>query len=160
MQFLSSNNTCKLLFASQYVSTAIWNRFVAGLNAHLRTVNQRKIRTALGPVLSWISTHGNPQLERCGVRVDLGWFQATASGYYQLGIVVSVNEGFFTSLNSPEMPESSDRSRFIFYFLSFLAFLILNKQLWMCFVNHFCFWCLANIKRWNCVLCYSSLCAC
>ncbi|KAF3340460.1 hypothetical protein FCM35_KLT16231 [Carex littledalei] len=95
----------------QYVSTAIWNRFVAGLNAHLRTVNQRKIRTALGPVLSWISTHGNPQLERCGVRVDLGWFQATASGYYQLGIIVSVNEGFFTSLNSPEMPESSDRSR-------------------------------------------------
>lgn len=95
----------------QYVSTAIWNRFVAGLNAHLRTVNQRKIRTALGPVLSWISTHGNRQLERCGVRVDLGWFQATASGYYQLGIIVSVNEGFFTSLNSPEMPESSDRSR-------------------------------------------------
>ncbi|KAJ4759142.1 ephrin type-B receptor [Rhynchospora pubera] len=94
----------------QYVSTAIWNRFVSGLNAQLRTVNRRKIRTALAPVLSWISTHGNPQLERSGVRVELGWFQATASGYYQLGIVVSINEVFFTSLHSPEMPESSDRT--------------------------------------------------
>jgi hypothetical protein len=93
---------------------------VQGLNAQLRNVNRRKIRTALGPVLSWIRTHGNPQLERCGVRVDLGWFQATASGYYQLGIVVSVNEVFFTSFNSPEMPESSDRSRYLFVLLAFI----------------------------------------
>jgi hypothetical protein len=93
---------------------------VQGLNAQLRTVNQRKIRTALGPVLSWIRTHGNPQLERCGVRVDLGWFQATASGYYQLGIVVSVNEVFFTSFTSREMPESSDRSRYSFVLLAFI----------------------------------------
>ncbi|XP_062225242.1 uncharacterized protein LOC133923944 isoform X3 [Phragmites australis] len=96
----------------QYVSTAIWNRLVAGLNAQLRTVRKRSIRSTLGSVVSWITSHGNPQLERHGVRVELGWFQSTASGYYQLGIVVAVNENFYKSLHHREhAPEFSECSR-------------------------------------------------
>uniref|UniRef100_A0A0E0P5I6 DUF8003 domain-containing protein n=1 Tax=Oryza rufipogon TaxID=4529 RepID=A0A0E0P5I6_ORYRU len=96
----------------QYVSTAIWNRLVAGLNAQLRTVRQGNIRSTLGPVVSWINSHGNPQLERHGVRVELGWFQATASCYYQLGIVVAVNEHFYKSLHQHDhVSEFIDRSR-------------------------------------------------
>ncbi|OAY65947.1 hypothetical protein ACMD2_10227 [Ananas comosus] len=95
----------------QYVSTAIWKRLVAGLNGQLRTVTQRSIQSGLVPVISWINSHGNPQLEYHGVRVELGWFQATASGYYQLGIVVSVNEYLFNNANQSENPSSSDRSR-------------------------------------------------
>ncbi|EMS64535.1 hypothetical protein TRIUR3_03653 [Triticum urartu] len=97
---------------SQYVSTAIWNRLVAGLNTQLRSVKQGSIRSTLGPVVSWIKSHGNPQLERHGVRVELGWFQATASGYYQLGIVVAVNENFYKSHHHHEhAPDFGDRSR-------------------------------------------------
>ncbi|XP_037475233.1 uncharacterized protein LOC119352753 [Triticum dicoccoides] len=96
----------------QYVSTAIWNRLVAGLNTQLRSVKQGSIRSTLGPVVSWIKSHGNPQLERHGVRVELGWFQATASGYYQLGIVVAVNENFYKSHHHHEhAPDFGDRSR-------------------------------------------------
>uniref|UniRef100_A0A0E0DAX6 Uncharacterized protein n=1 Tax=Oryza meridionalis TaxID=40149 RepID=A0A0E0DAX6_9ORYZ len=96
----------------QYVSTAIWNRLVAGLNAQLRTVRQGNIRSTLGPVVSWINSHGNPQLERHGVRVELGWFQVTASCYYQLGIVVAVNEHFYKSLHQHDhVSEFIDRSR-------------------------------------------------
>ncbi|KAL6839711.1 hypothetical protein ACP4OV_030399 [Aristida adscensionis] len=96
----------------QYVSTAIWNRLVAGLNAQLRTVRQGSIRSTLVPVVSWINSHGNPQLERHGVRMELGWFQSTASGYYQLGIVVAVNENFYKSPRHQEYaPEISDRTR-------------------------------------------------
>ncbi|XP_020083970.1 uncharacterized protein LOC109707240 isoform X3 [Ananas comosus] len=98
----------------QYVSTAIWKRLVAGLNGQLRTVTQRSIQSGLVPVISWINSHGNPQLEYHGVRVELGWFQATASGYYQLGIVVSVNEYLFNNANQSENPSSSDRSRCLF----------------------------------------------
>jgi hypothetical protein len=96
----------------QYISTAIWNRLVAGLNAQLRTVKQGSIRSTLKPVISWINSHGNPQLERHGVRVELGWFQTTASGYYQLGIVVAVNEHFYKSHHHHEhAPDFGDRSR-------------------------------------------------
>lgn len=87
----------------QYLSTAIWTRFVTGLNAHLRTVRQGNIRSALAPVISWINSHGNPQLEPHGVRIELGWFQATASGYYQLGIVVTINEQIFKNVNHADM---------------------------------------------------------
>jgi hypothetical protein len=79
----------------------------------LRTVRQGSIRSTLGPVVSWINSHGNPQLERHGVRVELGWFQSTASGYYQLGIVVAVNENFYKTLHPHEHgPEYGERSRF------------------------------------------------
>lgn len=76
---------------SQYVPATIWNRFAAGFNAQLRTVRQGRIRSALLPVINWINSHGNPQFVRC-VRVELGWFQATASGYYQLGALVAVDD--------------------------------------------------------------------
>ena len=68
------------------------HRFVAGLNAQLRTVRHGSIRSALLPVIRWINSHGNPQLEFHGVRIELGWFQATASGYYQLGLLVFVGD--------------------------------------------------------------------
>ncbi|VAH40308.1 unnamed protein product [Triticum turgidum subsp. durum] len=112
MHFLCSITPGDSVSFSQYVSTAIWNRLVAGLNTQLRTVKQRSIRSTLGPVVSWIKSHGNPQLERHGVRVELGWFQATASGYYQLGIVVAVNENFYKSHHHHEhAPDFGDRSR-------------------------------------------------
>ncbi|KAJ4846828.1 hypothetical protein Tsubulata_004625 [Turnera subulata] len=76
----------------QHVPATVWNRFVAGLNAQLRTVRHGSIRSALLPVIDWITSHGNPQLEFHGVKVELGWFQATASGYYQLGVLVVVGE--------------------------------------------------------------------
>ncbi|KAL6653051.1 hypothetical protein ACP70R_011976 [Stipagrostis hirtigluma subsp. patula] len=108
--FLHSDTLLSNLLG-QYVSTAIWNRLVAGLNAQLRTVRQGSIRSTLVPVVSWINSHGNPQLERHGVRMELGWFQSTASGYYQLGIVVAVNENFYKSLHHEYAPDFSDRSR-------------------------------------------------
>ncbi|KAG0496836.1 hypothetical protein HPP92_001527 [Vanilla planifolia] len=90
----------------QYVSTTIWNRFVTGLNAHLRTVRQGNIRSALVPVISWINSHGNPQLVPHGVRIELSWFQVTASGYYQLGIVVTVTEQFLNNANQSFISDS------------------------------------------------------
>ena len=113
MHFLCSITPGDSVSFSQYVSTAIWNRLVAGLNTQLRSVKQGSIRSTLGPVVSWIKSHGNPQLERHGVRVELGWFQATASGYYQLGIVVAVNENFYKSHHHHEhAPDFGDRSRY------------------------------------------------
>ncbi|KAK8945495.1 hypothetical protein KSP40_PGU015913 [Platanthera guangdongensis] len=87
----------------QYLSTAIWTRFVAGLDAHLRSVRQGNIRSSLVSVILWINSHGNPQLEPHGVRIELGWFQATASGYNQLGIVVTVNEQFFNNVHQADI---------------------------------------------------------
>ncbi|XP_010919832.1 uncharacterized protein [Elaeis guineensis] len=95
----------------QYMSTAIWNRLVAGFNAQLRTVRRGCIRSDLGHVITWINSHGNPQLEYHGVKVELGWFQATASGYYQLGILVAVNEYFFNSVHQSDILDTSDLSR-------------------------------------------------
>ncbi|KAF5729667.1 hypothetical protein HS088_TW20G00031 [Tripterygium wilfordii] len=91
----------------QHVPPTVWNRLVAGLNAQLRTVRHGSIRTALVPVINWISSHGNPQLEFHGVKIELGWFQATASGYYQLGIVVVLGD---YSLNSTRRSDVLDRS--------------------------------------------------
>lgn len=64
-------------------------RMVAGLNAQLHTVRQGSLNSSLSPVISWINTHANPWLSSQSVRVDLAWFQATASGYYQLGLVLN-----------------------------------------------------------------------
>ncbi|PPR84335.1 hypothetical protein GOBAR_AA36379 [Gossypium barbadense] len=91
----------------QHIPPTVWNRLVAGLNAQLRTVRHGSIRSALVPVLDWIASHGNPQLEFHGVKIELGWFQATASGYYQLGIVVVVGDLTFHNLHQPDL---SDRS--------------------------------------------------
>ncbi|KAK7406343.1 hypothetical protein VNO78_07966 [Psophocarpus tetragonolobus] len=86
------NDTLLTNLLGQHVPATVWNRLVAGLNAQLRTVRHGSIRTALGPVVNWINSHANPQLEFHGVKIELGWFQATASGYYQLGIVVAVGD--------------------------------------------------------------------
>lgn len=81
---------------------------MAGLNAQLRTVRHGSIRTSLRPVLGWINSHGNPQLEFHGVKIDLGWFQATASGYYQLGILVSVGDFSLQNLSQYSSSERND----------------------------------------------------
>ncbi|CAH2046122.1 unnamed protein product [Thlaspi arvense] len=91
----------------QHIPPSVWHRFVAGLNAQLRTVRHGSIRSALLPVIRWINSHGNPQLEFHGVRIELGWFQATASGYYQLGILVFVGD---FPLNSVDRSISFSRS--------------------------------------------------
>ncbi|KAK9266889.1 hypothetical protein L1049_027148 [Liquidambar formosana] len=91
----------------QHVPATVWNRLVAGLNAQLRTVRHGSIRSALIPVIGWISSHGNPQLEFHGVKIELGWFQATASGYYQLGILVVVGD---YSLHNMHHSDLLDRS--------------------------------------------------
>lgn len=103
---------------AQHVPTSVWNHLVAGLNAQLRTVRNGFIRSTLAPVIRWIDSHANPQLEFHGVRIDLGWFHATASGYYQLGIWVVVDDYTFHSIpesvsmstNDQESPRSNDRT--------------------------------------------------
>ncbi|KAK4802153.1 hypothetical protein SAY86_000356 [Trapa natans] len=92
----------------QHVPATVWNRLVAGLNAQLRTVRRGSIRTSLCHVLEWINSHGNPQLEFHGVKIDLGWFQATASGYYQLGILVSVGDFSVQNLGHYSSSERND----------------------------------------------------
>ncbi|KAG8374639.1 hypothetical protein BUALT_Bualt10G0016900 [Buddleja alternifolia] len=95
---------------AQHVPATVWNRLVAGLNAQLRTVRHGSIRTALVPVINWIRSHGNPQLEFHGVKIELGWFQATSSGYYQLGIVVVAGDCALHDLHLSEYLDISDAS--------------------------------------------------
>ncbi|XP_057977615.1 uncharacterized protein LOC131164447 isoform X2 [Malania oleifera] len=92
----------------QHVPPTVWNRFVAGLNAQLRTVRHGSIRSALIPIIDWLGSHGNPQLEFHGVKIELGWFQATASGYYQLGILVAVGDYFLPNVHQPELLDRRD----------------------------------------------------
>lgn len=94
----------------QHVPATVWSRLVAGLNAQLRTVRQGSIRTALGRVLVWLTTHGNPQLEFHGVKVELGWFQVTSSGYYQLGILVLTGGCSLQDLHHSQFLDSCDTS--------------------------------------------------
>ncbi|GJN36882.1 hypothetical protein PR202_gb25818 [Eleusine coracana subsp. coracana] len=56
---------------------------------------------------------GTPNLRDMEFEVELGWFQSTASGYYQLGIVVAVNENFYKSLHHhhEHVPESLANAR-------------------------------------------------
>ncbi|GAA0159688.1 transmembrane signal receptor [Lithospermum erythrorhizon] len=97
---------------AQHVPSTVWNRLVAGLNAHLRTVQHGLIRTTLVPVINWIQSHGNPQLEFHGVKVELGFFQATASGFYQLGILVVVGNDLpeFSHPDLSEKPNENSRN--------------------------------------------------
>lgn len=62
------------------------------------------------PVIDWINSHANPQLEFHGVKIELGWFQATASGYYQLGILVAFGDYYFQDMLQPDLLDSSDDS--------------------------------------------------
>ncbi|XP_024965888.1 uncharacterized protein LOC112506091 [Cynara cardunculus var. scolymus] len=83
---------------------------VTGLNAQLRTVRSGSIWSALVPVINWIKTRGNPQLEFHGVKIELGWFQATASGFYHLGILVIVGHNSLHNLHPPDLIENSEKS--------------------------------------------------
>jgi hypothetical protein len=86
---------------SQAVNASVWHRLVAGLNAQLRLVRRGNLKVTFLPVLNWLETHANPALATHAnpalgpsrVRVDLAWFQATALGYCQLGLVVYAVEG-------------------------------------------------------------------
>lgn len=62
---------------------------MAGLNAQLRLVRRGFLKKTFRPVLKWLESYANPALRAHGIRVDLGWFQATRGYYYQYGIVVS-----------------------------------------------------------------------
>jgi len=86
----------------QVVPSTIWYRIVAGLNAQLRTVRRGTLRSSLLPVLNWLNTHANPRLSTLGVRVDMAWYQATASGYYQLGLVVNPADELPQPMNYPD----------------------------------------------------------
>jgi hypothetical protein len=70
------------------VPSSIWHRLVAGLNAQLRLVHHGNLNTSFLPVFKWLESHANPALNTYRVRVDLAWFQATALGYYQFGLVL------------------------------------------------------------------------
>ncbi|KAL6608326.1 hypothetical protein ACP70R_041389 [Stipagrostis hirtigluma subsp. patula] len=78
---------------SQAVLSSIWHRLVAGLNAQLRLVRRGNLKATYLPVLKWLETHANPALNTYRVRVDLAWFQATALGYCQFGIVIHAVRG-------------------------------------------------------------------
>ena len=65
---------------------------MAGLNAQLRLVRYGHIKITIAHIISWLETHANPTLSTYGVHVDLAWFQPTASGYSQFGLVVSATE--------------------------------------------------------------------
>uniref|UniRef100_M8C238 DUF8003 domain-containing protein n=1 Tax=Aegilops tauschii TaxID=37682 RepID=M8C238_AEGTA len=73
---------------SQVVPSSIWHRLVAGLNAQLRLVRHGNLKVTFLPMLKWLETHANPALDTYHVRVDLAWFQATALGYCQYGLVI------------------------------------------------------------------------
>ncbi|KAJ6813534.1 uncharacterized protein M6B38_141930 [Iris pallida] len=88
---LHSDNVLTSLM-SQSVPPTIWYRLVAGLNAQLRLVRRGHLKKSFLPVLRWLETHGNPFLSMHGIKVDLAWFQATATGYCQLGLVVDAAE--------------------------------------------------------------------
>lgn len=92
----------------QHVPATVWNRLVAGLNGQLRTVRHGSIRSTLIPVFNWIRSHANPQLEFHGVKIELGWFQATSSGYYQLGIWVMAGDCIQNDFYQSDLVESGD----------------------------------------------------
>jgi hypothetical protein len=63
------------------------------LNAQLRLVRCGNLKVTFLPVINWLETHANPSLAENGIRVDLAWFQATALGYCQFGLLVYAVEG-------------------------------------------------------------------
>ena len=65
---------------------------MAGLNAQLRLVCCGHLKITYSHVISWLETHASARLKAYGVHVDLAWFQPTASGYCQFGLVVSAAE--------------------------------------------------------------------
>lgn len=62
---------------------------VAGLNAQLRLVRRGNLKLTFLPVISWLESHAKPALTLHGVRINLAWFQSTAFGYSQFGLIVN-----------------------------------------------------------------------
>jgi hypothetical protein len=58
------------------------------MNAQLRLVRRGNLKATFLPVVKWLDTHANPALNTYRVRVDLAWFQVTALGYCQYGLVI------------------------------------------------------------------------
>ncbi|XP_022861909.1 uncharacterized protein LOC111382234 isoform X2 [Olea europaea var. sylvestris] len=73
---------------NQSMPPTTWFRFVAGLNAQLRSVHRGCLRARFRPVLKWLETFANPALRIYDVRVDLAWFQAMNGGYCHYGLLV------------------------------------------------------------------------
>jgi len=81
-----------IVLLSQLGSPTTWYRLVAGVNAQLRLVRRGRLRSTFHSVLRWLETHANPALETHGIRVDLAWFQTTACGYCQYGLLIHTVE--------------------------------------------------------------------
>ncbi|KDO79951.1 hypothetical protein CISIN_1g0005072mg, partial [Citrus sinensis] len=107
--FSLQNDNILTSLMSQLVPPTICYRLVAGLNAQLRLVRRGRLRATFRPVLRWLETHANPTLQLHGLRVDLAWFQATACGYCQYGLLVYAVGGE----NEPTSIGSFDRGRLI-----------------------------------------------
>ncbi|KAJ9688259.1 hypothetical protein PVL29_014125 [Vitis rotundifolia] len=90
--FSLHNDNILTSLMSQSVPPTIWYRLVAGLNAQLRLVCCGHLRITLGSVVGWLETHANPTLCTYGVRIDLAWFQPTACGHRQFGLLVCASE--------------------------------------------------------------------
>ena len=111
----------------------MWYRLVAGVNAQLRTVRKGSKSTTLMPVIMWLETHANPWLFNHNVRVDLAWCQSTASGYYQLGLVLNSSDEvpqYFQPSDMLTLPRSPGR-----YVCPFEWLLLLINPLQLVFVN-------------------------
>lgn len=79
---------------------------MAGLNAQLRLVHRGRLKITFRHVISWLDLYANPTLVTYGVRVDLAWFQPTASGYCQFGLVVHATKNEIMSLSLQNHDES------------------------------------------------------
>ncbi|KAA0061509.1 uncharacterized protein E6C27_scaffold41G00700 [Cucumis melo var. makuwa] len=88
---LHSDNILTTLMG-QSIPPTLWYRLVAGLNAQLRLVRYGHLKKTFEHVISWLDTHANPTLSAFCMRVDLAWFQPTASGYCQFGLLLSALE--------------------------------------------------------------------
>lgn len=90
--FSLQNDNILTSLMSQLGSPTTWYRLVAGVNAQLRLVRRGRLRSTFHSVLRWLETHANPALETHGIRVDLAWFQTTACGYCQYGLLIHTVE--------------------------------------------------------------------
>lgn len=111
---LHSDNLLTSLIG-QAVPSTMWYRLVAGLNVQLRTVRRGSLRSSLLPVLNWLNTHANSRIASLGVRVDLAWYQATATGYYQFGLVMNPADEVPQPMQFPDDPSPNDSPRSIRY---------------------------------------------
>ncbi|XP_057985855.1 uncharacterized protein LOC110667066 isoform X2 [Hevea brasiliensis] len=97
---------------SQMVPPTTWYRMVAGLNAQLRLVRRGRLKLTFRSVIRWLETHANPALRIHSIRVDLAWFQATAFGYCQYGLLVyAVEEETVDNIDGSKQTEQESRMK-------------------------------------------------